>query len=206
MRLLNLRPDRVIIKAYIRECRKKPLDHRAVHSISRTFHAFCRSRKPDHRTYKLVLQPCCLRRLSADTRAPGTSRAACGLLTLITEHFLIHFIYLHIFPRLFPRDSRQPIQAANTVFAVLPISDYSDTPAVLAAAITDKSSCFPVRHRRTMYALYPLNQLSYVVITTFLNRLPGNNFHTSTSHTFRRPERSQPLFIISCANQEFSEL
>ena len=129
-----------------------------------------------------------------------------GLLTLITEHFLIHFIYLHIFPRLFPRDSRQPIQAANTVFAVLPISNYSDTPTVPAAAITDKSSCFPVRHRRTMYALYPRNQLSYVVITTFLNRPPGNNFHTSTSHTFRRPERIQPLFIISCANQEFSEL
>ena len=43
-------------------------------------------------------------------------------------------------------------------------------------------------------------------ITTFLNRPPGNNFHTSTSHTFRRPERSQPLFIISCANQEFSGL
>ena len=206
MRLLNLRPDRVIIKAYIRKCRKKPLDHRAVHSISRTFHAFCRSRKPDHRTYKLVLQPCGLRRLSADTRAPGTSRAACGLLTLITEHFLIHFIYLHIFPRLFPRDSRQPIQAANTVFAVLPISNYPDTPAVPAAAITDKSSCFPVRHRRTMYTLYPRNQLSYVVITTFLNRPPGNNFHTSTSHTFRRPERIQPLFIISCANQEFSGL
>ena len=152
MRLLNLRPDRVIIKAYIRKCRKKPLDHRAVHSISRTFHAFCRSRKPDHRTYKLVLQPCCLRCLSTDTRAPGTSRAACGLLTLITKHFLIHFIYLHIFPRLFPRDSRQPIQAANTVFAVLPISNYPDTPAVPAAAITDKSSCFPVRHRRTMYS------------------------------------------------------